>query len=185
MQSFGERTPAIAGAVRQLSSWIGEINRATDEVAREAVTVPSKASFDIDILNGRGAVKAEDISDHYGFRFGQWYDFLADKELTRGSAYRRISEPHIRVYVTGQAALARSHAGDFEAAVIAAGDMERASGDVFAALGYRQAARCSRIGPPNNYHVIVECAEGRFDFNSAPWAPIDLLPPDASIVLVE
>lgn len=88
----------------------------------------------IDTLNGRGQAKAPELPDHHGCRFGKWYDSIKNAELRSSSAYRRIEQPHLRVHASGKEALALFHAGDFEAAVRAADEMDRASEEVFAAL---------------------------------------------------
>jgi len=88
----------------------------------------------IDTLVGRGHAKHDDLPDHHGCRFGKWYDGLKDAELRNSAAYRRIEQPHLRVHACGKEALAKFQAGDFEAAVIAADEMDKASDQVFAAL---------------------------------------------------
>jgi methyl-accepting chemotaxis protein len=88
----------------------------------------------IDTLVGRAQAKSCDLPDHHGCRFGKWYDGLQDQDLKDSAAYRRIEEPHLRVHACGKEALAKFQEGDFDAAVAAAGEMEKASVDVFSAL---------------------------------------------------
>lgn len=88
----------------------------------------------IDTLNRRGEVKASDLPDHHDCRFGKWYESLKDPALKNSPAYRRIHDPHLLVHAAGKEAVTRFQAGDFEAAVIAADKMEKASVEVFAAL---------------------------------------------------
>ena len=88
----------------------------------------------IDTLIERGNARHDDLPDHHGCRFGKWYANLKDPVLRGSAAYRKIEEPHVRVHAFGKEALAKYHAGDFEAAVVAADKMEQASIEVFAAL---------------------------------------------------
>jgi methyl-accepting chemotaxis protein len=88
----------------------------------------------IDTLLGRGTTKDSDLPDHHGCRFGKWYDGLQDPALRASVAYGRIKDPHHRVHAHGKEALAQFQSGDYAAAVTAAGKMEHASQEVFAAL---------------------------------------------------
>lgn len=74
------------------------------------------------------------MPDHHGCRFGKWYDALTDETLKTSDAYRRINDPHLRVHRHGKEALAKFQSGDLPTAVAAAGKMEEASHEVFAAL---------------------------------------------------
>ena len=88
----------------------------------------------IDTLAGSGNTKDNELADHHSCRFGKWYDKLTDPRITGSAAYKRIAEPHLQVHAFGKEALANFHNGDFHAAIAAAGKMEAASQQVFAAL---------------------------------------------------
>ena len=88
----------------------------------------------IDTLAGNGDTKDSELPDHHGCRFGKWYDKLTDPRVTGSSAYHHIKEPHLQVHAFGKEALSYHQSGDFQSAIAAAGKMENASQQVFAAL---------------------------------------------------
>ena len=88
----------------------------------------------IDTLLGLGKTQASELPDHHACRFGKWYDSVTNPALKSSAAYRRINDPHQRVHAHGKDAVALHQAGDFAAAVEAAGKMDAASLEVYAAL---------------------------------------------------
>ena len=64
----------------------------------------------------------------------KWYDKLTYSRITGSAAYKRIEQPHLQVHAFGKEALVHFHNDDFHAAIAAAGKMEAASLQVFAAL---------------------------------------------------
>jgi methyl-accepting chemotaxis protein len=114
-----------------------EMGRNPDDRMLVQLARSDHASFKkrvIDTLVGRAHVKDHDLPDHHGCRFGKWYDGLKDGALCNSDAYRRIHDPHLRVHAHGKEALAHFQAGNLDAAIAAAGKMEEASLEVFAAL---------------------------------------------------
>ena len=88
----------------------------------------------IDTLAGSENTKDSELADHHSCRFGKWYDKLSDARITGSAAYRRIADPHLQVHAYGKEALVYHNNGDFHSAITAAGKMEVASQQVFAAL---------------------------------------------------
>ena len=88
----------------------------------------------IDTLAGSSSTKDGELADHHSCRFGKWYDKLSDARITGSAAYRRIADPHLQVHAYGKEALVYHNNGDFHSAITAAGKMEVASQQVFAAL---------------------------------------------------
>jgi methyl-accepting chemotaxis protein len=136
-----ETIDGLAGAVDKVSAVVQprlqELSKRLSDRALVQLARSDHASFKkrvIDTLVGRGNTKDSDLPDHHNCRFGKWYDSLQDPTLRSSGAYRNIEDPHLRVHAHGKEALAHFHAGEFQAAVNAAGKMEEASHEVFAAL---------------------------------------------------
>ena len=131
----------LATAVDQVSKTVqpqlAALGKDPDDHALVQLARSDHASFMkkvIDTLVGRGNTHDHELPDHHACRFGKWYDKLSDQRVRQSAAYARIEQPHAKVHAYGREALAFFHDGHYNSAIDAAGKMEEASHEVFAAL---------------------------------------------------
>jgi len=137
LATIDEVAKAVDSVAGTLQPMLLELGKAPDDRELVQLARSDHASFKkrvIDTLVGRGNTKDSELPDHHGCRFGKWYDKLTDPRVTASDAYRRIKEPHLQVHAAGKEALAYHQTGDFHSAITAAGRMEAASQQVYAAL---------------------------------------------------
>jgi methyl-accepting chemotaxis protein len=131
----------VAQAMNSVSATIQpllqELGKAPDDRQLVQLARSDHASFKkrvFDTLAGYGKTKDSELPDHHSCRFGKWYDKLSDPRIIGSAAFQRIKEPHLQVHACGKEALGYFATGDFQSAIVAAGRMEAASLQVFAAL---------------------------------------------------
>lgn len=87
------------------------------------------------IFIGQSQATAEDIPDETQCRLGQWYYGGQGAALFANSeGFRAMEEPHKRVHRQARAAVTHFHAGEYERAMAALGEMEAANMDVMTRL---------------------------------------------------
>lgn len=83
-----------------------------------------------DMLAGREALYADELSSHMSCRLGKWYYSEDGKKLAGSPAYREIEGPHKIVHECGINAVKRYNAGDIDGALKQYAKVEEASREV-------------------------------------------------------
>ena len=87
------------------------------------------------ILNGQEKLRAEELADHHGCRFGKWYDTDGKRLCGNMESFRAVDAPHQKIHAVAKEAVAAFNNGDREKAERLYHELEEISNVVVSRLG--------------------------------------------------